>query len=72
MSIGFLLYTVLFLGKGPSHVYVVSGSTIKHQPVTIGLDHGDWVEILSGLSGNEQIVNGMLGRLKDGASVTVK
>jgi RND family efflux transporter MFP subunit len=59
-------------GQGPSHVYVVSGSTVKHQPVTIGLDHGDWVEILSGLSGNEQIVNGMLGRLKDGASVTVK
>jgi RND family efflux transporter MFP subunit len=59
-------------GQGPTHVYVVSGGTVKHQPVTIGLDHGDWVEILSGLSGNEQVVNGMLGRLKDGASVTVK
>ncbi|MCZ6673607.1 MAG: efflux RND transporter periplasmic adaptor subunit [Verrucomicrobia bacterium] len=59
-------------GQGPSHVYVVSGSTVKHQQVTIGLDHGDWVEILSGLSGNEQVVNGMIGRLKDGATVSVK
>jgi HlyD family secretion protein len=59
-------------GQGPSHVYVVVGSTVRHQPVTIGLDHGDWVEVLSGLSGNEQIVNGMIGRLPDGAVVTVK
>jgi RND family efflux transporter MFP subunit len=59
-------------GQGPSHVYVVSGTTVKHQQVTIGLDHGDWVEILSGLSGKEQVVNGMIGRLKDGATVTIK
>ena len=57
-------------GQGPSHVYIVSGSTVKHQVVSIGLDHGEWVEILSGLSGSEQVVNGMLGRLKDGATVT--
>ncbi len=59
-------------GQGPSHVYVVNGSTVKHQPVTIGLDHGEWVEVTSGLTGSEQVVNGMLGRLADGASVTVK
>ena len=59
-------------GQGPSHVYVVMGAIVKHQPVTIGLDHGDWVEILSGLTGDERVVNGMLGRLKDGAAVTVK
>jgi RND family efflux transporter MFP subunit len=59
-------------GQGPSHVYVVVGSTVKHQPITIGLDHGDWVEVLSGLSGNEQVVNGMIGRLADGATVSVK
>jgi RND family efflux transporter MFP subunit len=59
-------------GQGPSHVYVVSGGTVKHQPVTIGLDQGEWVEILSGLSGGEQIVNGMVGRLADGATVSVK
>jgi RND family efflux transporter MFP subunit len=59
-------------GQGPSHVYVVSGATVKHQQVSIGLDHGDWVEILSGLSGKEQVVNGIIGRLKDGATVTIK
>lgn len=59
-------------GQGPAHVYVVNGSTVKHQQVSIGLDHGDWVEVTSGLSGNEQVVNGMIGRLADGATVTVK
>ncbi|MCB1124373.1 MAG: efflux RND transporter periplasmic adaptor subunit, partial [Verrucomicrobiae bacterium] len=59
-------------GQGPAHVYVVSGSTVRHQEVKIGLDQGEWVEILSGLSGGEQVVNGMIGRLPDGATVTVK
>lgn len=58
-------------GQGPAHVYVVSGGAVKHQAVTVGLDHGEWIEILSGLSGNEQVVSGMIGRLADGASVTV-
>ena len=59
-------------GQGPSHVYIVSGGTVQHREVSIGLDHGSWVEILTGLSGSEQVVNGMIGRLADGASVTVK
>lgn len=58
-------------GQGPAHVYVVSGSTIRHQEVTVGLDHGEWVEVISGLGGGEQVVNGMVGRLADGATVTV-
>jgi len=59
-------------GQGPAHVYVVQGNKVKHQEVKIGLDHGVWVEILSGLTGNELVVNGMIGRLADGATVTVK
>ncbi len=59
-------------GQGPSHVYVVTGNSVRHREVSIGLDHGEWVEILSGLSGNEQVVNGMIGRLADGATVSVK
>ena len=59
-------------GQGPSHVYIVSGGNVQHQEVSIGLDHGSWVEILSGLSGSEQVVNGMIGRLANGAAVTVK
>lgn len=59
-------------GQGPSHVYIVSGGTVQHKEVSIGLDHGSWVEILSGLSGSEQVVNGMIGRLADGAAVTIR
>lgn len=57
---------------GESVVYVLSGGDkITHTPVKVGHDDGHSIEILSGLNGSEQIVTGMLGRLKDGASVTV-
>lgn len=59
-------------GEGPAHVYVVSGGTVQHRPVTLGLDQGSWIEVLSGLSGNEQVVDGMAGRLADGATVTAR
>ncbi len=55
-----------------SVVYVLQGgATIAHVPVKVGYDNGVDVEILSGLKGSEQIVTGMLGRLKDGAEVSV-
>ena len=50
-------------------VYVVQNGTVKHVPVTLGLDDGHQIEVLSGLTEQDQIVAGMLGRLKDGASV---
>ncbi len=50
-------------------VYVVQNGTVKHVPVTLGLDDGHQIEVLSGLTEQDQIVTGMLGRLKDGASV---
>lgn len=57
---------------GESVIYVLrGGDKIAHAPVKVGHDDGHNIEILSGLNGTEQIVTGMLGRLKDGASVTV-
>ncbi len=55
-----------------SIVYVVKGGNkIAHVPVKLGHDDGHRIEVLSGLTGSEQIVTGMLGRLPDGAEVTV-
>jgi RND family efflux transporter MFP subunit len=55
-----------------SIVYVVKDDkSILHVPVKIGIDDGHNIEILSGLNGGEQVVMGMLGRLKDGQEVSV-
>jgi multidrug efflux pump subunit AcrA (membrane-fusion protein) len=55
-----------------SIVYVVKeDSSISHVPVKIGIDDGHLIEILSGLSGSEQVVTRMLGRLMDGQTVSV-
>ncbi len=60
------------LTGGESIVYVVNDdNSISHVPVKIGIDDGHNIEILSGLSGGEQVVMGMLGRLKDGQEVSV-
>ena len=60
------------LTGGESIVYVVKDdNSISHVPVKIGIDDGHNIEILSGLSGGEQVVMGMLGRLKDGQEVSV-
>jgi len=65
--------SIRFGGTGEaSVVYVVKGgATISHVPVTTGADIGNYIEILSGLTGDEQIVTGMLGRLQDGQAVKV-
>ena len=55
-----------------SIVYVVKDdNSILLVPVKTGIDDGHNIEILSGLSGGEQVVTGMLGRLKDGQVVSV-
>jgi len=57
---------------GDPHVYVVSSdNTIRKTPVTLGADDGNWLQILSGLQGNERIVKNMIGRLQDGDTVTI-
>ncbi len=58
---------------GPPHVYVLaSDNTITKTTVTLGLDDGNWLQILSGLKGDERIVGNLIGRLQDGDSVVVR
>jgi hypothetical protein len=44
---------------------------VSHVPVSVGLDDGKRIEIIKGLSGEERIVTGMLGRLSPGQKVRV-
>lgn len=59
------------LNDGPPHVYAVENGTVKRIPVTTGTDTGTQIEIVSGLSGGEQIVANGIGRLRDGDAVSV-
>ena len=62
---------VRFHGGSPI-VYVVTGGKIVHQPVTLGMDQGAWIEVTSGLSGNEQVVSGSIDRLPVGTAVNLR
>jgi RND family efflux transporter MFP subunit len=57
---------------GESYVYLVdSNDKVQHVPVTTGLDDGHQIEIVAGLTGEEQVVMGMLGRLSPNQTVKV-
>ncbi len=57
--------------EGQAYVMVVEGERARTRPVELGLHGDDGVEVLSGLSGNEQVVvEGNFG-LEDGALVEV-
>ena len=58
-------------GEG-SYVYVVgAASKVQHVSVITGLDDGHQIEIVAGLSGNEQVVTGPLARLSPEQRVRV-
>ena len=58
---------------GHSYVYVVDSSRqVRVVDVTIGLDDGHVIEITQGLSGNERVVDAIIGRLNPGQEVRVQ
>jgi RND family efflux transporter MFP subunit len=57
---------------GNAYVYIVAdGDRAQRMPVGIGIDSAGWLEITSGLSGNERIVTGAASDLGDGVSLRV-
>jgi len=50
-------------------VYVLNGDTVKRTPVRIGVDGGDWLEIVGGLAPGAEIVTAGTDSLSDGAKV---
>ncbi len=64
---------VRYTEQGASYVYVVSGSNdVEIVDVKTGRDHGEQIEIVEGLDGDERIVGPQLRRLKPKQKVTVK
>lgn len=63
--------TLRFKGDKPM-VYLVSGGKVVHQAVNLGVDHGSWVEVTSGLNGGEQIITGTIDRLPAGTVVELR
>lgn len=65
--------SVRFDENGRSQVYVVNkAGTIEVVDVKTGLDDGKFIEIEAGLTGAENVVNGVVGRLKQGQAVRLE
>lgn len=60
-----------FNGEVPL-VYTVNEDRIVHRPIQIGVDNGPWLEVISGLNGNEAVVVGTVDRLPEGSVVSVR
>jgi hypothetical protein len=57
---------------GQSVVFIVREERVERRAVTVGAAEGDLVEIVSGLSGGEQVVVEGPATLADGAKVAIK
>jgi membrane fusion protein (multidrug efflux system) len=58
-------------GDGPPRVFVVSGGKAVEREVQLGLGNGAWVEVVSGLGDQDQIVVVGQGALRPGSSVRI-
>ncbi|MDB5883758.1 MAG: transporter subunit [Ramlibacter sp.] len=62
---------VLFRSQGPLVAKVEAGGSVRLQPVRLGRNYGDTIEVTSGLSGNESLVLNPSDALADGDKVQV-
>jgi RND family efflux transporter MFP subunit len=61
--------TALRLTAGKASVFVVKEGKVARRSVVLGVDHGDWLEVASGLAAGEEIVVAGIDDLADGAAV---
>ena len=54
-----------------TYVWVVENDHVRRQPVTIGTELGDQIQIATGLTGSESVVVGEATGLTDGSAVRV-
>lgn len=54
-----------------SHVFVAEKGVAKKRAVTLGIEEGERVEVLSGVKAGEQVIVAGQGGLKDGAAIKV-
>lgn len=53
-------------------VFIVQDRKAKQRPVKTGLESPEWIQILDGLSGDEEVVVAAAANLTDAARVRVK
>ena len=63
--------TMLFRAEGPRLAVVGSDRKVQLRPITIGRDYGSSLEILSGVTPNDQIVVNPADSLEDGQPVNI-
>lgn len=54
-----------------AHIFVADGGVARKRAITLGLEEGDRVEVLTGLQAGEQVIVAGQGGLKDGSPVKV-
>ena len=52
-------------------VFVLEGETVKRRSVQVGVDGGNWLEIVDGVAADDEVVVAGLEALSDGAKVRV-
>lgn len=57
------------ISNGRAFVYVVQGDKVQRREVRVGVDGEDWLEIVSGLQPEEEVVSAGLEGLSDGSQV---
>ena len=57
---------------GKPYTFIVEGTTVRRQPLELGTRDGNIIEILSGLSDQDQVVTSGKERLTDGAAITIQ
>jgi RND family efflux transporter MFP subunit len=60
------------LSGGRSTTFVLKGDRVARTELRIGVDGGDWLEVLSGLSPGDEIVTAGMDVLSDGATVRAR
>lgn len=61
----------LLFNEGQPYVFVLQGTRVKRTGVTLGVDGGEWVEVLSGLELGAKVVSAGADGLGDGSPVRV-
>ncbi len=61
--------SVVQISNDRQYVFVLNGDRVKRVPIRTGVDGGDWLEVVAGLSASDEIVTAGMDVLSDGAAV---
>ena len=64
--------TAVRKADGKSIVFVVKDDKVERRAVSVGLEHGDQIEVISGVTAGERVVVDGPATLKDGDKVKVQ